>query len=124
LLPAFASGEQPPLPLCKTIWRSTTIEGNLVKGRAPTLTINGDRASGSGGCNRYFSSVELGKENAIHFGTVASTRMACQGVEGVQETAYFKALFSVTSYHLNNDYLVLIDSKFNKLVEFSAKPIR
>jgi len=96
----------------------------LVKGRAPTLTINGDRASGSGGCNRYFSSVELGKENAIHFGTVASTRMACQGVEGVQETAYFKALFSVTSYHLNNDYLVLIDSKFNKLVEFSAKPIR
>ena len=50
--------------------------------------------------------------------------MACEGVEGVQETAYFKALSSAASYHLNNDYLVLLDSKFNKLVEFSAEPRR
>lgn len=128
LVLAFASAEQPAFPLCGTTWRATAIGGNPVKGRAPTLTINeeinGGRVSGSGGCNRYFSGVELGKENAIHFGAVASTRMACEGVEGVQESAYFKALSSASSYHLNNDYLVLLDSKFNKLVEFSAEPRR
>lgn len=128
LVPAFASAEQTAFPLCGTTWRVTSIEGNQVTGRAPTLTIsgeiNGHRASGSGGCNRYFSGVDLGKEHAIRFGAVASTRMACEGVEGVQETAYFKALASAASYHLNNDYLVLLDGKFNKLVEFSATPRR
>ena len=132
LVPAPASAEQTAFPLCGTTWRATAIEGNAVKGRAPTLTIHeeinegirGHRVSGSGGCNRYFSGVELGKEHAIHFGAVASTRMACEGLEGAQETAYFKALASAASYHLNNDYLVLLDSKFNKLVEFSAESRR
>ena len=121
VFPAFAAGDQPAFPLSGTTWRVTAIGGSPVHGRAPTLTINGDKVSGSGGCNRYFSGVELGQENAIRFGTIASTMMACEGVVGAQETAYFKALSEATSYHLKNDYLVLLDGKFNKLVEFSAE---
>ena len=113
---AVARGEQPVIPLPATTWVATCIEGNLLKGRPPVLTITGDRASGSGGCNRYSASVELGKENRIRFGPVAST-----GTEGTQGPAYFKALASAVSYHLTRGYLVLLDSRFNKLVEFSAK---
>ena len=95
----------------------------MVKGRAPVLTIDGESASGSGGCNRYFSGVELGKENAIQCGIFASTRMACESAEGAQETVFFGPfLRHRVSYHLNN--LVLLDSKFNKLVVFSAESRR
>ena len=117
----FARGEQPGITLPATTWVATCIEGNLVKGRPPILTITGDRASGNGGCNRYSASVELGKDDKIRFGPVASTRMACTGADGTQEPAYFKALASAVSYHITRGYLVLLDSQFNKVVEFSAK---
>lgn len=124
VFPAFAFDDPTEVALSGKSWRATTIGGNPVQGRPPTLTINGDKVSGSGGCNRYFAAVDLGKEHSIRFGAIGSTRMACEGVEGDQEAAFFKALSSATSYHLNNDYLVLLDAKFNKLVEFSADPKR
>lgn len=109
-------------PLCGTAWVVTQIEGYPVSGRAPTLLIIGKKASGfGGGANRYSCNIELGKKNALHFGTIASTRMACEGTARKQETDFFRGLAATASYHLNNDYLVLLDSHFNKLLEFAPR---
>ena len=47
--------------------------------------------------------------------------MACPSKADQQEAAYFKALQSVTAYHLNNGSLILLDAGYNKVLEFQAK---
>ena len=110
-----------PTTLINTTWVATRINGDNVTGNAPTLSIEGSRANGSGSCNRYTGQVTLGNKDAIQFGPTASTRMACPGNADQQEAAYFKALQNVTAYHLNNNDLILLDAEYNKVVEFQAK---
>lgn len=107
-----------PAKLQNTEWVATRINGDAVKGNTPTLIIEGDRAYGSSGCNRYTGKAILGDNNGLQFGPAASTRMACPGDVDRQETAYFQALQSVTRYHLNQGDLILLDKDFNKVVEF------
>ncbi len=110
-----------PTKLQKTEWVATRINGDAVKGNAPTLTIEQDRAYGSSGCNRYTGKAILGDNNSLQFGPAASTRMACPGDTDHQEMRYFNALERVTSYHLNQNNLILLDKDFNKVVEYRAK---
>ena len=85
-----------------------------------TLQFMTDRISGSGGCNRYFSSYQ-GKDGKLSIQSVASTKMFCAIPEGTmqQEQEYFKALQAVTKYHIstNKQALKLLykDSKNNLL---------
>ena len=110
-----------PTPLQGTQWIATHINGDPITGTSPTLTIEGTKAYGNGSCNRYTGQVTLGNKDAIHFGTTASTRMACPGAADQQEAAYLKGLQSITAYHLNNNSLILLDSQYNKRIEFVAK---
>jgi acid phosphatase (class A) len=111
--------------LQNTEWVATRMNGDAVKGAAPTLTIDQDRAAfrayGSSGCNRYTGQATLGDKSGLQFGPLASTRMACPGDTDRQEAAYLKALQSVSSYHLNQGDLILLDKDFNKVVEFKMK---
>ena len=111
-----------PTKLQNTEWIATRINGEALKDNAPTLTIEPDRtgfrAYGSSGCNRYTGQVILGNNNGLQFGPAASTKMACPVNVDRKESAYFKALQSVTSYHLNQGHLILLDKDFNKVVEF------
>lgn len=113
-----------PASLTQTLWVAIRINGDRVTGTPPTLAIEEDRtgfrASGSSGCNRYTGQVSLGAKDAIKFGPVASTRMACPGNADPQEAAYFKALASVTAYHLNSGSLILLDAQYNKILEYTA----
>lgn len=113
-----------PTPLSNTTWQATRIQGDSVTGNAPTLTIEEDRAgfraTGSSGCNRYTGQVTLGTKDAIQFGPAASTRMACPGNADQQEAAYFKALQSVTAYHLHSGSLILLDAQYNKVMEYTS----
>ena len=109
-----------PTKLQKTEWVGTRINGDAVKGNAPTLTIEQDRAYGSSGCNRYIGKAILGDNNSLQFGPAASTRMACPGDTDHKELRYFNALERVTSYHLNQDNLILLDKEFNKVIEYRA----
>lgn len=113
-----------PTKLENTEWVATRINGDAVKGNAPTLTIEGDRSAfrayGSSGCNRYTGQATLGDKSGLQFGPLASTRMACPGDTDRQEAAYLKALQSVTSYHLNQGDLILLDKDFNKVLEFKV----
>lgn len=114
-----------PTALSGTEWIATRINGDAVTSNAPTLTIEGNkagfRATGNSSCNRYTGQVTLGNKDAIQFGPAASTRMACPGHADQQEAAYFKALQSVTAYHLNNNDLILLDAQYNKVVEYRTK---
>ena len=107
--------------LQETQWVATRINGDAIKGSAPTLTIKKDHAYGSSSCNRYTGKVTLDDNNTLQFGLIASTRMACLGDADRQEIAYFKALQSVSSYHINQGDLILLDKGFNKMVEYRAK---
>ena len=111
-----------PTALSGTEWIATRINGDAVTGNAPTLNIEGNKATGNSSCNRYTGQVTVGSKDAIQFGPAVSTRMACPGNADEAEAAYFKALQSVTAYHLNNSYLVLLDAQYNKVVEFNAAP--
>ena len=117
----LAKSIRKPTPLSGTEWVATRINGDAVSGNAPTLMIDSNKAYGSGSCNRYNGPVTLGEKQSIQFGPTASTRMACPGNADQQEAAYFKALQSVTAYHLNNNDLILLDAEYNKVVEFQAK---
>ncbi len=110
-----------PTALSGTEWVATRINGNAVSGNAPTLIIDGNKAYGSGSCNRYSGQITVENKDAIQFGPTASTRMACPGNADAQEAAYFKALQSVTAYHLNNGSLILLDAQYNKVVELQSK---
>ncbi len=106
-----------PTPLSGTEWVAIRINGDNVTGNAPTLSIEGIRAYGNGSTGQ----VTVGNKDAIEFGPAASTRMACPGNADQQEAAYFKALQSVTAYHLNNGSLILLDAEYNKVVEFKTQ---
>lgn len=65
-----------------------------------TLSFTGDQLSGSGGCNSYNGSFTLGADNpfVMTIGPVVATQMACPDSILNQETAYFKALQTVTQW--------------------------
>jgi len=67
-----------------------------------TLQFMTDRVSGSGGCNRYFSSYQE-EDGKLSMGPVASTRMFCAIPDGTmqQEQEYFKALQAVMEYDIS-----------------------
>lgn len=107
--------------LLNTAWVTTRINGDPVHDDAPTLTMEQNRAYGSSGCNRYTGKVTLSDNNRLEFGPSASTRMACPSKADQQEAAYFRALASVSAYHLNHGSLILLDAQYNKILEFTNK---
>jgi heat shock protein HslJ len=63
-----------------------------------TMSIDAaGRVSGRGGCNSYGGAVDITGE-AIRFGPLASTRIACAPAVGSQEQRFFSALASVRRY--------------------------
>ena len=73
-----------------------------------TLTKDGNKANGSGGCNNFFTSYTLDGKN-IKFGPVASTEMFCQSQMDT-ETAFFKAIGNTKTYRISGNFLYLSDS--------------
>jgi heat shock protein HslJ len=67
------------------------------------------RATGTGSCNRYFSTVEI-SGSSIRFGAVGATRMACATAVSLQEVKYFEALESSNRFTLEGDVLSIHDS--------------
>lgn len=80
-------------------WQVDAIPGAEVMTAAPPiLQFDGmGQITGRGGCNRFVASFELTGE-ALIFGPVAATRMACPGGVAEQEVAFFAALEQVTRF--------------------------
>ena len=62
------------------------------------------KVSGNTGCNNIMGSAEVAKPDALKFGPLATTKMACPGNN---ESEFLAALDAVTSYNISDTQLVL-----------------
>jgi len=107
---AATAASQPSLT--ETQWNLIELNGNPVAVR-PTethpyiyLQVQGDRLSGSGGCNRFFGSFDV-SGSSLQFHSVAQTQMACPGASMQREPELLEALKLVTSYQISGNILQL-----------------
>ncbi|UCD98646.1 MAG: META domain-containing protein [Chloroflexota bacterium] len=80
--------------------------------------------SGSAGCNNYLGTYDL-QNGGIEVGLGPLTMMSCDQPEGVmdQESAYLKALESVSSYQIRGDGMVMLDNQDQIILEFKASDL-
>ena len=106
-LPASAS-------LLGTTWIAFELEGQPVEGgdahRQPSLVFSadGDRVSGSTGCNRIAGPFTH-QGSALRFGMLVMTRMACVPDRSTTENAFVAAIDATRSHTIENRALVLRD---------------
>ncbi|MCC5969844.1 MAG: META domain-containing protein [Pararhodobacter sp.] len=94
--------------LVPSSWQVVTLDGrSLTAGDNVTLEIAEGRVSGVSGCNRYTGPIELGEDNAISFGLLATTRMACPGEAAEIEAAFLHQMGRIGSYRMERGALVL-----------------
>lgn len=110
-------------PLVGTEWQLVQLDGKPVKPEEGkftlTLLAEGNRFAGIGACNRLMGKYEATEKGALKIGPVASTMMACPGME--QEDAYTKMLEAITHYDMDGPMLLLLSDGELKAV-FQAKP--
>lgn len=77
-----------------------------VKGKTPTLNIEGNRVTGNAGCNNYFGELML-DTTAGNFvaNNIGSTKMACENM--ATESNYLKMLSQANKYVVNGNVLEL-----------------
>ena len=97
------------------VWVAEEIAGAPAGGEAPiTLQLGADgRASGRGGCNGYGGPYTLAGD-ALHFGPLAATKMACAPALMDQEQRYFDTLAKVTRYAVADDGALLLTTAEGK----------
>ena len=100
-------------------WIAEEVAGlPVAAGVEPSLTVEPDgKVSGNGGCNGYFGSVIIDGE-AMSFGNIGATRMACPDPAMSQEDRLLRALDSTLGYRLQDGNLVLLDGAGAALVRF------
>lgn len=85
-----------------------------------TLEFSDTRASGYTGCNRWFADVTQNGE-ALRFGPVGTTRMACQTQMQQATERHLLDVLSATRYaHYDQDTLVLLDAEQHQLASFDS----
>lgn len=85
-----------------------------------TLEFNDTRASGYTGCNRWFADVTQNGE-ALRFGPVGTTRMACQTRMQQATERHLLDVLSATRYaHYDQNTLVLLDAEQHQLASFDS----
>jgi putative lipoprotein len=98
-------------------WVLADLNGDgLVEGTHVTLDFaEKGRATGSGSCNRYFSTVEI-SGSSIRFGAVGATRMACGTAISLQEVKYFEAIEAAHRFTIEGNTLSIFGG--------GSKPLR
>jgi META domain-containing protein len=69
-----------------------------------TATFSAQGVTGTGGCNGYSGPFQY-NENTISFGALISTKMACADYVMTQETAFFNALATASTFSIANGQL-------------------
>lgn len=108
--------------LAGTYWKAIELGGKPITSppvRKPHLLFKPEgRVSGSDGCNRISGSYEL-KKDAITFGAVASTRMACTDIGDV-DRAFGQAISRARRFRIVGDRLELSDADGKRVAVFRA----
>ena len=88
-------------------------------GSGPALRfLDGDRVSGSGGCNRFTGPASVAA-GAVRIGPLASTRMACPGGAMEAEARFLSALERARGARLEAGRLQLLDAAGAPLLRLS-----
>jgi len=116
---AGAPGDQPAGGLVGPVWVAQEVAGAPAAGDVPiTLQFGADgRASGRGGCNGYGGPYTLAGD-ALSFGPLAATKMACAPEAMDQEQRYFDALAKVKRYAVADDGALLLVTEEGKEIRF------
>jgi heat shock protein HslJ len=102
--------------LSGTSWRRVDDENANPHGA--TLEFAEARASGYTGCNRWFASVEQDGD-ALRFGEVGMTRMACAAEPAAAtERSFLAVLPNVRYARIEGDALVLLDANQTQVARF------
>jgi heat shock protein HslJ len=106
-------------------WNLIELDGNPLPTSTPDdrpylyLQSQGDKVSGSLGCNRLFGSYDL-SGNSIEFHSIAATRMACANESMETEAKMIDLLKLATSFQVIGDVLSLrVDDRV--LARFQAE---
>jgi heat shock protein HslJ len=104
-LPAASAGST----LAGTSWIMSSLNGALpIPDTIVTLQLGADgSASGSDGCNRYWTTFEQDGQDLTFKQPMAGTMMACEQPVMAQATEYQEALATVTSFLMTARQLVL-----------------
>jgi len=103
---------QPPISATK--W----VLADNVKGKTPTLNIDGTKVNGNAGCNSYFGTLSTDAASGTFTASqLGSTKMACENMSVEQNFMSMmqkanKYVVSGTTLELYQDNLLLL--KFNK----------
>jgi heat shock protein HslJ len=113
----------PPQTLEGTHWRAIKLSGLPASrgdtAREPHLQfLEGDRVSGSDGCNRITGSYWI-DGGSITFEHIAATQMACLDSPGT-EAPFRNALESAARFALAGDFLELFDAMGRGLAVFEG----
>ena len=115
----------PDAALTGTYWRTVAIDGNpaipLPKKREAHLVFagEGNRVSGSTGCNRVVGTFKQTGED-FHFSPMAATKMACPPNLDAQERAFLEALGATAAAHISGNTLELKDAQCKVRLSFEA----
>jgi len=109
--------------LAGTSWTLISLNGQpTLPNTRPTLRLEGDRLSGSDGCNSFSGSYSASGRSFRLTGPLASTMMACEEPLMNQASAYLAALSQAASYTLENGQLTLLDGAGKALAVFVSVP--
>jgi heat shock protein HslJ len=96
----------PPTELAGTNWTFVSIGGVAVAGGRPTaLQFDGNRMSGSAGCNRFSGTYSV-DGGTLKAGPLMATEMACPGME--LEQAFFKLMSTPVSLTFADDGTLIL----------------
>ncbi len=96
-------------------WNLIELQGQPVmtgSGETPHLLFSPgqlNKVTGSTGCNRLNGSFELTDINIIKFSPLATTKMACRGMN--KEAPFIEAMGKANNWSIINDQLMLSDGK-------------
>jgi putative lipoprotein len=101
-------------------WLAEDIKGGGVIDNAQSRIAfaAGGKVTGSGGCNRLFGSATIAGD-ALSFGGIGTTRMACAPALMDQEHKFLAALAATRTFRFEGPYLKFYDAGGAELVRFT-----
>lgn len=90
--------------------------------REPHLRLDANRQlfSGSGGCNQVTGRYAQSGTDGIRFAELASTKMACQGMQ--IEQGFLKSMEQVVRWRIEGETLQLMDDSGKTVAGFRVAP--
>lgn len=102
-------------------WALASLPGAPADAPRPTLSIAGARLSGFAGCNRVSATIESDGNVAAFFrGSVATTRMYCQGPAMEMERAFLAALERTGDARIESGALVFYDVNNSEIMRLES----